>query len=62
MCEICGFTDCPARCPNYNHKIIAFCEKCGERIYNDSELWVDNDGNQFCSEDCAKEYYGIQEV
>lgn len=62
MCEICGFTNCPPRCPNYEPKIIAFCEKCGECIYDTGEIWGDNANNKFCSEDCIKEYYGIKEV
>lgn len=33
MCEICGFTECPAGCPNAELKDIGVCEVCGEPIY-----------------------------
>lgn len=62
MCGICGFTNCVSSCPNYEPKIIGFCEKCGGIIYNSGEIWVDNDNNKFCSEECAKEYYEIEEI
>lgn len=62
MCEVCGFTNCVPSCPNYEPKIIGFCEECGECIYSNGEKWTDSDNNKFCSEDCAEKHYGIEEV
>lgn len=43
-------------------KIIT-CQSCGQS-YPESygECYTDSCGNRFCSEECAKEYYGIREV
>ena len=62
MCKICGFTNCPPGCSNYEPRIIGRCDKCGEKLYEGYELWADYDGHRFCCEDCAKEYYEIKEV
>ena len=62
MCAVCGFTNCPLRCPNYTPKLICYCDNCGTGIYDTDELWKDCDNNHFCSESCAEDYYEIQEV
>ena len=31
-------------------------------LYEEYEIWADDGGNRFCSEDCAKKYYGIKEI
>ena len=39
---------------------IARCEECGELIYDDSaEIYTDDEGNYFCSLECALHFYGI---
>lgn len=41
-------------------KKISICEECGEDIFdNNAEIYVDDDGNIFCSLECALIYYGI---
>ena len=62
MCQECGYTTCPPRCPNYKCHKVGVCSKCGEDLYEEYEIWTDDDGNKFCSEDCAKDYYGIKEI
>ena len=62
MCQECRYTNCPPECPNYEYHKIGKCEKCGGNLYEECELWIDNDGHQFCSEDCAKEFNGIKEI
>ena len=62
MCEICGRYKCPPRCPNYEYHKIGTCDKCGNDLYEEYVNWTDDDGNKFCSEDCAKDYYGIKEI
>ena len=42
---------------------IARCEECGELIYEDSDnAYVDDDGNYFCCQECALDYYSIKKV
>lgn len=62
MCEICRQYICPSNCPNHIFKVIGRCEKCGQEILENEELWRDEDRNLFCSDDCAKQYYGIEEI
>lgn len=62
MCNICGFTHCLTICPNYNANIISHCSNCNSKIYDIDVFWKDNDDNDFCSEKCAEEYYGIKEI
>ncbi len=62
MCQECKYTNCPPQCPNYKPKKIGRCDKCGEDLYEEYEILTDDDGNKFCSEDCAKGYYGIKEI
>ena len=62
MCYICGKNPCHWQCPNYECREAGTCDKCGETLYTEYEIWTDNDGNKFCSEDCAKKYYGIKEM
>ena len=62
MCEVCGSTHCVSSCPNYMPKVIGRCEKCGEHIYDNGAIWIDDNNNKFCSEECAEEYYGIKEM
>ena len=39
---------------------IARCCECQELIYDDSaEIYMDNDGNYFCSLECSLNFYGI---
>ena len=62
MCNICGRYKCPPECPNYEYHKVGICEQCGEELYEEYEIWTDDNGNKFCSEDCAKDYYGIKEI
>lgn len=62
MCDICKQTNCPPLCPNYECHKVGNCEKCGEELYKEYEIWTDDDGNKFCSQNCAKEFYGIKEI
>ena len=62
MCCICGQYPCHSQCPNYECNRVGDCEQCGEELYEEYEIWTDDNGNKFCSEDCAKDYYGIKEI
>lgn len=62
MCQVCWQNPCHPQCPNYEPKELGRCDKCNEVLYEGYELWKDDDGNRFCCEDCAKDYYGIKEV
>ena len=31
-------------------------------LYEEYEIWTDDNGNKYCSEECAKDYYGIKEI
>lgn len=42
---------------------IARCEECGELVYEDNkEIYTDDEGNFFCSLECALGYYSIRKV
>lgn len=42
---------------------IARCEHCGELIYEDNDdVYIDSDGNYFCSIECVLEYYGVNKI
>ena len=62
MCQECGYTNCPPPCPNYKCHKAGHCEKCGQELYDENEIWTDDNGNKYCSENCAKDYYGIKEM
>ena len=40
---------------------IAQCCECSEEIFDDSpDVYIDDDGNYFCSLECALNFYGIR--
>lgn len=39
--------------------IIGYCEECGNFITEDDEMYIDEEGRYFCSQECALEYYHI---
>lgn len=42
---------------------IARCEECGELIYEDNDdVYIDDDGNYFCSLRCALNYYSLRKI
>ena len=46
----------------YEH-ILARCEECGELICEDNDnVYVDDEGNYFCSLECVLNYYSIRKV
>ena len=50
---------------NYEEKSepIARCVECGELVYDDSdEIYMDCDGNYFCSLDCSLSFYCIHKA
>ncbi len=62
MCEICRTNPCNSQCPNVTDpEILGVCSVCGERLRADYIYTEDNDGNTFCSQDCAVEYHGIKD-
>jgi len=62
-CEFCHH-DNPHdyRCPNYEPKIHGYCPQCYTPLLDTSTYYVDNDGNRFCSEECAIQNHGIIEI
>lgn len=52
MCEICGFTNCHPRCPNYDPEKSNYrCSICREPIYIGDE-YIKNDNGDFAHFDC----------
>lgn len=43
-------------------RIIAYCDECGNPIYDDETSYVGKDGEHFCSMDCILSYFEIDEV
>ena len=62
MCEYCHYiVGHHTRCPNAQEpKVRGQCVHCYIELREDYEYYTDNDGNEFCSDDCAKEYHGIK--
>ena len=62
MCEYCHYIGRHhPMCPNAPQpKIRGYCEHCEDPLREDYEYYTDNDGNKFCSDDCALEYHGIK--
>ncbi len=61
MCEFCHKYPHDYRCPNAPEpKVRGYCLQCTEDLREDYEYYIDNDGNEFCSDDCALKYHGIK--
>lgn len=62
MCEHCRRNPCRLGCPNApDPEIMGVCKYCGEKLRADYTYTVDNDGNTFCSQDCAVAYHEIKD-
>ena len=57
MCEVCGYAECPAGCPNAEPKVACLCWNCGEMIYVGDTIYKINDEIwcEHCIEQCEKE-------
>lgn len=42
--------------------VIGKCIACGEILTTDYEYCTDDDGNLFCTTECALDFYGVREV
>lgn len=61
MCSICGFSQCPPRCPNAPEpKVRGYCERCGDELREGYEYYTDVGDNKYCSIECAIEHYEIK--
>ena len=61
MCEFCHKHPHDCRCPNAPEpKVRGYCLECSDELRGDYEYYTDNDGNEFCSDDCALKYHVIQ--
>lgn len=47
---------------NDTYTVLGHCEMCGDEIRSDYEYSEDKDGNKFCSDECAKGFYGIRNM
>jgi hypothetical protein len=62
MCEICRRNPCAPTCPNAEPDL--YCAQCDEKIRKGSAYFSAIDyGHRrpFCSEDCLKQYFDIEE-
>ena len=62
MCVICNRTPCHPACPKACDVVVGGCTQCFEDITAGNVYYKDDNGNLFCSMDCALEYYGITET
>ena len=53
----CGDDDCD-RCSYLIDGFYLACDQCGHWGHQDSNGWVTANGVPFCSEDCAKQWFG----
>lgn len=60
MCDFCRSSPCHPQCPYAPDPPAIICAQCGEVIFPDIEYWTDIDDNIFCSDECAKAYWGIR--
>lgn len=64
MCEICRQHPCANMCPNADEpKVVGECGNldCRCKLTEDYTYFTDNDGNTFCSTDCALAFHGVRE-
>jgi len=62
ICDICGHFPCDSLCPNAPEpKGMGQCKTCYLILRHDYPYVTDDEGNLFCSEECAKQYHGIKE-
>ena len=47
MCDICLETLCMKICPNYEDKVVGFCARCGNELF-ENEDYLYNDEYCFC--------------
>ena len=63
MCDVCRCTPCVPTCPNAEPEI--YCALCDEKIKKGRKYFSAIDYNHrwaaFCSEDCLKQYFDIEE-
>lgn len=62
MCVVCNRTPCHPACPNAADVTVDGCTTCFVDIKAANTYYKDDNGNLFCSLDCALEYYGIKET
>ena len=44
-------------------RLIGYCAECGNDITDDMEdIYVDEDGNYFCSDECGMIYHGLHKL
>lgn len=62
MCEYCQYIiGHHPRCPNApESEVHGYCDKCSVELRTDYEYYTDEEGNKFCSHDCAVDYHGIK--
>ena len=61
MCKICGHSPHDVMCPNFNSQPMGQCKQCHDIVFFNNNYITDNEGNIFCSEDCAIKNHGIVE-
>ena len=60
--DCCGRIPHDNRCPYADEPlIIGVCKNCKKQLTSDYECWTDNEGNKFCSKECADNEHGIRE-
>lgn len=63
MCDVCRRNPCAPTCPNAEPDL--YCEWCYEQIRKGNKYFSAIDYSYrwaaFCSEDCLKEYFAIEE-
>ena len=48
---------------NSEVRILAYCAECGDEITDDiKDYYCDDDGNFFCSDECAMIHHGIHRL
>ena len=61
ICNECWQSPCHSRCPNAPEpKVRGYCKQCDKELKEYYEYYIDNEDNEFCSDDCALKYHGIK--
>lgn len=64
MCNVCRNNPCLPTCPNVVPEL--YCEQCNKKIRKGTTYFTDTDYfytrlTAFCSADCLKQYFDIEE-
>lgn len=43
-------------------RTLGYCAECNSEVTDESEAYIDNDGNYFCDIECVLSFYNINKI